>query len=40
MEGVLESVAREAMRLGCAKAPPHTKFVMREERVEKTGGAE
>ena len=39
MEGVPESVAREAMRLAAQKLPVHTKFVMREEREEK-GGAE
>jgi large subunit ribosomal protein L16 len=37
MEGVPESVAREAMRLAAQKLPVHTKFVMREER-EPTGG--
>jgi len=31
MEGVAESVAREAMRLAAQKLPVHTKFVMREE---------
>src|SRR5213079_1238291 len=31
MEGVPESVAREAMRLAAQKLPVHTKFVMREE---------
>src|SRR5262252_4215842 len=36
MEGVPESVAREAMRLAAQKLPVHTKFVMREEKVEKT----
>src|ERR1041384_5985410 len=34
MEGVPESVAREAMRLAAQKLPIHTKFVMR---VEKAG---
>jgi large subunit ribosomal protein L16 len=37
MEGVPESVAREAMRLAAQKLPVHTKFVMREEREEKGG---
>ena len=37
MEGVPESVAREAMRLAAQKLPVHTKFVMREEREEKAG---
>src|SRR4029077_16357321 len=37
MEGVPESVAREAMRLAAQKLPVHTKFVMREERKEKGG---
>jgi large subunit ribosomal protein L16 len=37
MEGVPESVAREAMRLAAQKLPVHTKFVMREERTEKGG---
>src|SRR3989475_9759792 len=37
MEGVPESVAREAMRLAAAKLSVHTKFVMREEREEKRG---
>ena len=32
MEGVPESVAREAMRLAAQKLPVHTKFVMREEK--------
>ena len=32
MEGVPESVAREAMRLAAQKLPVHTKFVMRLER--------
>jgi large subunit ribosomal protein L16 len=32
MEGVPESVAREAMRLAAAKLPVHTKFVMRIEK--------
>ena len=32
MEGVPESVAREAMRLAAAKLPVHTKFVMRLEK--------
>ena len=32
MEGVAESVAREAMRLAAQKLPVHTKFVMREEK--------
>ena len=35
MEGVPESVAREAMRLAAQKLPVHTKFVMRQEREEK-----
>src|SRR6059036_1374104 len=36
MEGVPESVAREAMRLAAQKLPVHTKFVMRLEKgVEK-----
>jgi large subunit ribosomal protein L16 len=39
MEGVAESVAREAMRLAAQKLPVHTKFVMREAR-EETGGKE
>ena len=34
MEGVEESIAREAMRLAAQKLPVHTKFVMRLE----TGG--
>src|SRR5439155_25336821 len=34
MEGVEESIAREAMRLAAQKLPVHTKFVMRIE----TGG--
>jgi large subunit ribosomal protein L16 len=38
MEGVPESVAREAMRLAAQKLPVHTKFVMREEKAEKGGG--
>src|SRR5881628_4159205 len=33
MEGVPESVAREAMRLAAQKLPVHTRFVMREEKV-------
>ena len=33
MEGVPESVAREAMRLAAAKLPVHTKFVMRLEKA-------
>src|SRR5512132_606640 len=37
MEGVPESVAREAMRLAAQKLPVHTKFVMREEKPEKGG---
>ncbi len=37
MEGVPESVAREAMRLAAQKLPVHTKFVMREEREQKGG---
>ena len=37
MEGVPESVAREAMRLAAQKLPVHTKFVMREEKTEKAG---
>ncbi len=37
MEGVPESVAREAMRLAAMKLPVHTKFVKREEREEKRG---
>jgi len=32
MEGVPESVAREAMRLAAQKLPVHTRFVMREEK--------
>ena len=32
MEGLEESVAREAMRLAAAKLPVHTKFVMRLEK--------
>jgi len=40
MEGVPESVAREAMRLAAAKLSVHTKFVMREEKVPEKGGAE
>ena len=32
MEGVPESVAREAMRLAAQKLPVHTKFVMRLEK--------
>jgi len=32
MEGVAESVAREAMRLAAQKLPVHTKFVMRQEK--------
>src|SRR5881275_2984248 len=35
IEGVPESVAREAMRLAAQKLPVHTKFVMRQEREEK-----
>jgi large subunit ribosomal protein L16 len=35
MEGVPESVAREAMRLAAQKLSVHTKFVMREEKAEK-----
>jgi len=35
MEGVPESVAREAMRLAAQKLPVHTRFVMREEHEEK-----
>jgi large subunit ribosomal protein L16 len=41
MEGVPESVAREALRLAAQKLPVHTKFVMREEKADKgpeTGG--
>src|SRR5690349_21142508 len=43
MEGVPESIAREAMRLAAQKLPVHTKFVMREEKApekaaEKGGG--
>src|SRR5512138_920419 len=37
MEGVPESVAREAMRLAAQKLSVHTKFVMREEKTEKAG---
>jgi large subunit ribosomal protein L16 len=37
MEGVPESVAREAMRLAAQKLPVHTKFVMREEKTERAG---
>ena len=37
MEGVPESVAREAMRLAAQKLSVHTRFVMREEKVEKGG---
>ena len=39
MEGVPESVAREAMKLAAAKLGLHTKFVMRLEKVgvEKAG---
>jgi large subunit ribosomal protein L16 len=33
MEGVPESVAREAMKLAAAKLPVHTKFVVRLEKV-------
>jgi large subunit ribosomal protein L16 len=33
MEGVPESVAREAMKLAAAKLPLHTKFVMRLEKA-------
>ena len=40
MEGVTESVAREAMRLAAQKLPVHTKFVMREERAVEKGGEE
>jgi len=41
MEGVPESVAREAMRLAAQKLPVHTKFVMREEqRSAEKGGEE
>jgi len=40
MEGVPESVAREAMRLAAAKLPVHTKFVMRIEKTPEKGGAE
>ena len=32
MEGVPESVAREAMRLAAQKLPVHTRFVMRDEK--------
>src|SRR2546429_3501799 len=32
MEGVEESIAREAMRLAAQKLPVHTKFVMRQEK--------
>src|SRR2546428_9444892 len=32
MEGVPETIAREAMRLAAQKLPVHTKFVMREEK--------
>jgi large subunit ribosomal protein L16 len=43
MEGVPESVAREAMRLAAQKLSVHTKFVMRqekhEEKAEKGGEA-
>ena len=38
MEGVPESVAREAMRLAAQKLPIHTKFVMREEKAVEKGG--
>jgi len=37
MEGVPESVAREAMRLAAQKLPIHTKFVKRIEHEEKGG---
>src|SRR5947208_15878605 len=40
MEGVPESVAREAMRLAAQKLPVHTKFVMREEKAPEKGGEE
>src|SRR5436309_2370860 len=40
MEGVPESVAREAMRLAAQKLPLHTKFVMREEKPAEKGGAQ
>src|SRR6201997_2050115 len=40
MEGVPESVAREAMRLAAQKLSVHTKFVMREEKAEKAEKAE
>ena len=40
MEGVPESVAREATRLAAQKLPVHTKFVMREGREENAGGKE
>jgi large subunit ribosomal protein L16 len=40
MEGVPESVAREAMRLAAQKLPVHTKFVTREEKAAEKGGAE
>jgi large subunit ribosomal protein L16 len=40
MEGVPESVAREAMRLAAQKLPVHTKFVMREEKAAEKGGEE
>src|SRR5215470_11451946 len=35
-KGAPESVAREAMRLAAQKLPVHTRFVMREEKAEKT----
>ena len=38
MEGVPESVAREAMRLAAQKLSIHTKFVMRQEKVAEKGG--
>src|SRR6266403_3211251 len=40
MEGVPESVAREAMRLAAQKLPVHTKFVMREEKAPPEKGGE
>src|ERR1051326_8963045 len=40
MEGVPESVAREAMRLAAQKLPVHTKFVMREEKAVAEKGGE
>src|SRR4026209_969760 len=38
LEGVPESVAREAMRLAAQKLSIHIKFVMRQEKVAEKGG--